>query len=95
MAVSPPFNFDTSNPTNTASIANFPANEQAFRATVEAASGVVVDATTGLGPIVASYTTTQKTALVNPPTGLLVYDTTIPGLQMNTGTPSAPTWTSV
>jgi hypothetical protein len=90
-----PFNFDTGNPTNTTDVSAFPANEQAFRAVVAAASAVVVDATTGLGPLVQSYTTTQKNALVSPPTGLLVYDTTIPSLSLQTGTPASPTWTSV
>jgi hypothetical protein len=92
---SPPYNYDVANPSVTGTTSAFPVNEQAFRATVASAVGTVVDATTGLGPIVKSYTTTLKTALVNPPTGLLVYDTTIPALQMNTGTPGSPTWTSV
>jgi hypothetical protein len=90
-----PFNFDAGNPAATSTIASYPANEQTFRDVVASASAVVVDATTGLGPIVKSYTTTQKNALVNPPTGLLVYDTTLPALQMNTGTPGTPSWTSV
>lgn len=93
--MSAPFNFDTSNPATSDDLSAYPANEQAFRAVVAAASGVLVDATTGLGPKVQSYSTAVKTALVNPPTGLLVYDTTIPALQMNTGSPASPTWTSV
>jgi len=91
----PPYNYDVSHPATTDIPANFPANDQAFRATVQAAVSTVVDATTGLGPIVQKYTTTQKNALVNPPTGLLVYDITLTKLQMNNGTPGSPTWVGV
>lgn len=90
----PPFNFDTSNPAVTADPSAFPANEQAFRDTVASAVEVVVDATTGFGPILQILTTTQQNALVSPPTGLLIYNTTIPSLTINTGTPGSPTWTS-
>jgi hypothetical protein len=89
----PPYNFDTANPATTTDVSAFPANEQAFRGTVASAIGTVVDPTTGFGPIVTLYTTTQKNALVNPPTGLLVYDTTLSHLYINTGTPASPTWT--
>ena len=89
------FNYDTADPATTSPIANFPTNEQAFRTTVANAVGVVVDPTSQLGPIIQKYTTTQKTALVSPPTGLMVYDTTLAALQMNLGTPASPTWTSV
>ncbi len=37
-------------------------------------------------------TTTQKNALTLPRTGLLFYDSTLAALQINTGTPLAPTW---
>lgn len=89
------FNYDTGNPTTTSAISGFPTNEQAFRTTVAAAVGVVVDPTSQLGPIIASYTTTQRTALVNPPTGLMVLDTTLVKLFVNTGTPGTPVWKGV
>jgi hypothetical protein len=87
-----PYNLDTGDPTDTSVVAQFPANERAFRAVLAAYLGGAVDATTGLAyfPIL---TTTQKNALVNPPTGALVYDTTLGHLYINTGTPGSPTWT--
>jgi hypothetical protein len=91
----PPFNFDTGSPTATSDISAYPANEQTFRDVVKSASAVLVDATTGLGPIITSYTTTTRDALVNLPTGLFIYNTTAGGIQLNTGTPGSPTWTSV
>jgi hypothetical protein len=39
-------------------------------------------------------TTAQKTALTNPPTGMLFYDTTLNHLQTNTGTPGSPVWSN-
>jgi len=39
-------------------------------------------------------TTAQKTALTNPPHGLLFYDTTVGHLQTNTGTPGSPVWSN-
>lgn len=91
---SPPYNFDTSNPTATSDIANYPANEQAFRGTVASAMGGLFDPTTGFG-FVQGGTTTQKNALVNPPTYMLFWDTTLAQLSINTGTPGSPTWTHV
>jgi hypothetical protein len=90
----PPYNFDTSNPAATADPSAFPTNEQAFRGTVQSAFEDVMDPTTGFGPILQILTTTQQNALVNPPTGMLIYNTTIPSLTINTGTPGSPTWTS-
>jgi hypothetical protein len=92
---SPPYNYDITNPSATGTTSAFPVNEQAFRATVASAVGTVVDATTGLGPIVKTYTSTTLAALVNPPTGLLVFNSTANSLQMNTGTPASPVFTSV
>ena len=40
-------------------------------------------------------TTTERDALVAPPTGAVVYNTTIPGLEFNFGTPAAPNWKTV
>ncbi|RLJ30744.1 hypothetical protein CLU97_0136 [Chryseobacterium sp. 7] len=37
-------------------------------------------------------TTTERDALVAPPTGAVVYNTTTPGLEFNFGTPAAPNW---
>lgn len=89
----PPYNFDTSNPTATTDVSDFPANEQAFRDNVASALADVMDPATGFSPVVQIYTTTQKNALVNPAVGLLVYDSTLGHLYINTGTQASPTWT--
>lgn len=91
--MSAPYNFDTANPTDTTDVDAFPANERTFRSTVANAMGGIFDPTTGFGYLQGG-TTTQKNALVNPPTFMLFWDTTVPGLFINTGTPASPTWTA-
>jgi hypothetical protein len=47
---------------------------------------------TNKGVLLPRMTTTQKTAIANPATGLLVYDTTLMGIYQNIGTTTAPQW---
>ena len=88
----PPYSIDTSDPTSTTAIASYPANEQANRNTINSWLLGISDATTGYAymPVV---TTTQKNALVLPPVGMPVYDTTLGHIYVNLGTPASPTWT--
>jgi hypothetical protein len=88
----PPYSFDTGNPTTSTQLPNFPANEMAFRATVAGALGGIFDPTTGYA-FLQGGTTTQKNAVVNPPTYMLFYDITLGHIYVNTGTPASPTWT--
>lgn len=90
----PPYNFDTSNPQTTTAISDFPTNEQAFRGTVSSAMSGIFDPTTGYA-FVQGGTTTQKNAVVNPPTFMLFWDTTLGHLYINTASPASPTWTQV
>ena len=47
------------------------------------------------GFISGSYTTTARDALVNPPYGLTILNTTTNQYEWNSGTPSVPVWTSL
>jgi hypothetical protein len=87
-----PFIIDTTDPMTTASIASFPANEQTNRGVINSWISTFADPTTGYAfmPLV---TTTQKNALVTPPPGMPVYDTTLGHIYVNTGTAASPTWT--
>lgn len=88
----PPFNLDTTDPSDTGIVAQFPANERTFRDNVASYLNTEHDINTGYHKF-QSLTTTQKNNLSSPPSGMLVYDTTAAQLQVNTGTPSAPVWT--
>lgn len=46
------------------------------------------------GLLAPRLTTAQRDAIVNPSTALMIYNTTTNQLQVNTGTPAAPVWTS-
>ncbi|GGH25011.1 hypothetical protein GCM10007423_08910 [Dyadobacter endophyticus] len=46
------------------------------------------------GLLAPRLTTAQRDAIVNPATALMIYNTTTNQLQVNTGTPAAPIWTS-
>ncbi len=48
--------------------------------------------TNNKGLLLPKMTTTQRNAITNPATGLLVYNTTLNEVQVNTGTPAAPVW---
>lgn len=50
----------------------------------------IVSNTQGL--LIPRMTTTQKLAIVNPATSLLVYDTTLRQIQQNAGTSTIPQW---
>lgn len=88
----PPFNLDTTDPSDTGIVAQFPANERTFRDNLASYLNTEHDINTGYHKF-QSLTTTQKSNLSSPPSGMLVYDTTAAQLQVNTGTPSAPVWT--
>lgn len=50
----------------------------------------------GLGGVYAgSFTTTQRNAIANPPYGLVITNSTTNQLEMNYGTPVAPSWGSI
>ena len=87
-----PFIIDTGDPTTTSTLANYPANEQANRDIINSWVKVFADPTTGYA-FMPLLTTTQKNALVNPPPGMPVYDTTLSHIYVNTGTAASPTWT--
>ena len=91
---SPPFDLDITDPTDTSIGDAFPANERSFRDNVNSYLNTEHDINTGYHAF-QELTTTQKTALSTPPTGMLVYDTTLSQLQINTGTSGSPTWTNV
>lgn len=92
----PPFNLDTSDPTDGALGNSFPANERAFRDNVASYLDTEHDQNTGYHKF-QLLTTAQRNALSNPPTGMLVYvtDASPATLYINTGTPASPTWTSL
>lgn len=46
------------------------------------------------GLLAPRLTTAQRDAIVSPATALMIYNTTTNQLQVNTGTPAAPIWTS-
>ena len=88
---SPPFNLDISDPTDTGIGDAFPSNERAFRDNINSYMNTEHDINTGYHKF-QELTTAQKGALNSPPTGMLVYDTTLKSGQINTGTSSSPTW---
>lgn len=88
----PPFNLDTTDPSDTGIVAQFPANERAFRDNAASYLNTEHDRNTGYHQF-QSLTTTQKNNLSSPPNGMLVFDTTAAQLQINTGTSGAPVWT--
>lgn len=46
------------------------------------------------GLLLPKMTTAQRDAITNPANGLMIYNTTDNEIQVNTGTPVAPTWTT-
>lgn len=89
-----PFVIDTSNPADTGIPAQFPTNERANRTTIAGYLNTEHDFNTGFHSF-QILTTTQKTGLTNPPTGMLVWDSTLLQMQINTGTPGTPVWTTI
>ncbi len=47
---------------------------------------------TSQGILIPRMTTAQKTAIANPASGLMVYDTTLKCISQNSGTPASPAW---
>jgi len=61
--------------------------------TAPAASSMLDVSSTTRGLLIPRLTLAQRTALVSPATGLLIYQTNgTPGLYYNSGTPSVPVW---
>ena len=50
---------------------------------------------TDKGMLIPRMTTVQRTAINNPATGLLVYDTNLKEIYQNAGTPPAPIWVAL
>lgn len=90
----PPFDLDITDPTDTAIGDAFPANERTFRDNVNSYLNTEHDINTGFHAF-QEGSTAVKAGLGSPPTGMLFYDNTLGQLQINTGTPSVPVWTSV
>nr|WP_297163001.1 hypothetical protein [uncultured Dysgonomonas sp.] len=44
------------------------------------------------GMLIPRMTTVQKTAILSPASGLLIYDTTLRCISQNAGTPASPSW---
>lgn len=89
---SPPFTGDTSNPADNAVVSQYPSNERTHRDEIISYLNTEHDSTTGHHAF-PELTTTAKNALSTPPTGMLVYDTTLGKAQFNTGTSGSPIWT--
>ncbi|TXB62717.1 fibrobacter succinogenes major paralogous domain-containing protein [Phaeodactylibacter luteus] len=62
--------------------------------TIDASSVLEVESTTG-GFLLPRMTEAQRDAIVSPATGLMVYNTTVPCLQVNDGTPASPEWNCI
>lgn len=91
---SPPFNLDSTDPTDSSIVSQFPLNERSFRDNIASYINTEHDINTGFHQFQVGSTST-KTALSSPPTGMLFYDNTLNALQINLGTSSSPNWTSV
>lgn len=87
------FNLDTTDPTDISIGSAFPANERAFRGQVQGYLGTEHDINTGYHAF-QLLSTTSKNALTTPPTGMLVYDSTLSQGQINSGTSASPSWTN-
>jgi hypothetical protein len=59
------------------------------------ASSVLELESTDKGLLISRLTATQIAGIVNPATGLLVYNTELSALQINIGTPAAPQWATL
>lgn len=91
---SPPFNLDVADPADNAIVSQFPLNERTFRDNTNSYLNVEHDISTGYHKF-QILSTTAKTALTSPPTGMLVFDSTLGVAQINTGTSGAPVWTTL
>ena len=58
-------------------------------------SSVLELQSTDRGLLISRLTTAQVNAILNPATGLLVYNTDLSALQVNVGTPASAQWVSV
>lgn len=47
------------------------------------------------GVLLTKMTTVQRNTILNPASGLLIYNTSIPCLQVNDGTPTSPRWNCI
>jgi uncharacterized protein (TIGR02145 family) len=56
------------------------------------ASSILDVKSTTSGVLLPRMTTTQRDAIANPATGLIIYNTTLSCLQINTGLPATPAW---
>lgn len=90
----PPFNLDVTDPADNAIVSQFPSNERAFRDNTNSWLGVEHDINTGYHKF-QLLSTTAKNALTTPPAGMFVYDTTLGVAQVNTGTDTAPVWSTL
>lgn len=52
----------------------------------------IVSPSNNQGILIPRMTTTQRMAIANPASGLMVYDTNLKCISQNTGTPAAPSW---
>src|ERR1700733_11200018 len=59
------------------------------------ASAILDLSSTAQGALVPRMTTTQRTSISAPATGLLVYDSTMSSFYFNSGTPGIPLWTAL
>ena len=89
-----PYNLDPSDPGDTAITAQFPANERLFRTAVSGYLNTEHDYNTGYH-MFQLLTTSNITGLTTPPTGMLVYNTTLGVGQVNTGTSGTPVWVNI
>jgi len=90
----PPYNLDTSNPAD-GSLGNaFPGNERTFRDNANSYLNTEHDINTGYHKF-QQLTTANKNALGSPPSGMVVFDTTLNQGQYNSGTSGAPKWVAL
>jgi len=62
--------------------------------TINASAVLEVESTTK-GFLPPRMTQVQRDAIASPAQGLVIYNTTVPCLQVNEGTPAAPVWKSI
>src|SRR5678815_3017362 len=59
------------------------------------ASAMLDVSSTSKGFLMPRMTSAQRDAIVSPATGLTIFNTTIVGYQVNTGTPATPVWSTL
>src|SRR5258708_38350708 len=88
-AASPPFPLDIANPPDTALVSSYPANERAFRDNANSYINTEHDINTGYHKF-QLLTNGGRNALLNPPTGMVIYKTNIGAIGINNGSSSSP-----